>query len=57
MQMLGMGGKVARHGRNMLCSSSKWSQQCDKYSREVHTGTVGEDGIAGVMMIGGERGI
>ena len=55
--MLGMGGKVARHGQNILLSSSKWSQQCDNYSREVHTGTVGEDGIAGVMMIGGERGI
>ena len=55
--MLGMGGKVARHGRNILCFSSKWNQHCDEYSREVHTGTVGEDGIAGVMMIGGGRAI
>ena len=52
-----MGGKVARHGRNILCCLSKWSQQYDKYSREVRTGTVGEDGIAGVMMIGGGRAI
>ena len=55
--MLGMGGKAAKHGRNILCSSSKWSQQCEKCSREVHIGTVGEDGIAGLMMIGGGRAI
>lgn len=55
--MLGMDGKVARHGQNILSSSSKWSQRCGKYSREVHTGTVGEGGTAGVTMIGGERAI
>ena len=55
--MLGMGGKVTRHGRNILCFSSKWSQQCDKYSREAPIGIVGVDGIAGVMMIGEGRAI
>ena len=53
--MLGMGGKVAKHGRNILYFSSKWSQLCKKYSGEVHIGTVGEDGIVGVMTIGGGR--